>query len=169
MSSSRPYLIRALYQWICDNALTPYLLVDAAAEGLRVPPQSVKDGRVVLNIAARAVANLELADDVISFQARFNGVPLLVLVPVAGVLAIYAVENGQGMVLPPEPETEAHGDSSVELAAVADTADRADPGTGVDTVAGPDDDGSDLANTEPGPADGPGASPVRRNHLRLIK
>lgn len=103
MTSSRPYLVRALYQWICDNGMTPYLLVDAGIEGVRVPPQAVKDGKVVLNIAPRAVANLDLADDVISFQARFSGVSMLVLVPVEAVLAVYAMENGKGMVFPSEP------------------------------------------------------------------
>ncbi len=105
MTSNRPYLVRALYQWIADNGLTPYLLVDAGRTGVRVPPHTVKDGKVVLNLAPRAVERLDLADDTISFQARFNGVATLVLVPVEAVLAIYAMENGQGMVFPPEPET----------------------------------------------------------------
>src|SRR5690606_41813344 len=69
-------LIRALYEWICDNGLTPYLLVDAAAQGVRVPPQSVKDGRVVLNVAPRAVTKLDMANDLVSFQARFSGVAM---------------------------------------------------------------------------------------------
>lgn len=103
MTSNRPYLVRALHQWICDNGLTPYLLVDARRLGVRVPPHTVKDGKVVLNIGPNAVDRLDLADDTISFQARFNGVATLVLVPLEAVLAIYAMENGQGMVFPPEP------------------------------------------------------------------
>ncbi|MDZ3823730.1 MAG: ClpXP protease specificity-enhancing factor [Pseudoxanthomonas sp.] len=101
MTDNRPYLVRALHEWICDNGLTPYLLVDAAVSGVRVPQQAVKDGRVVLNIAPRAVTRLDLANDVISFQARFSGVAMLVVVPLEAVLAVYAMENGQGMMFPP--------------------------------------------------------------------
>lgn len=102
MTSNRPYLIRAMYEWIGDNGLTPYLLVDAAIPGLQVPPASVKDGRVVLNVAARAVAQLELGNSEVRFMARFSGVSHSVRVPVSGVLAIYAHETGQGMMLPRE-------------------------------------------------------------------
>jgi stringent starvation protein B len=109
MTSNRPYLVRALYEWICDNGLTPYLLVDAGRPGVRVPPQAVKDGKVVLNLAPRAVDRLELADDMVSFQARFNGVAMLVLVPMDAVLAVYAMENGQGMMFPPEPGSDDAG------------------------------------------------------------
>lgn len=100
MSSNRPYLLRAMYEWISDNALTPYILVDAAASGVHVPKSAVKDGRVVLNIAARAVAQLELGKDQVRFMARFSGVSQSVEVPMAAVLAIYAQENGQGMMFP---------------------------------------------------------------------
>lgn len=100
MTSNRPYLVRAIYEWIGDNGLTPYLLVDASVPGVMVPPQSIKDGRVVLNVAGRAVAQLELGNSDISFMARFSGVSQSVRVPVAAVLAIYAHETGQGMMLP---------------------------------------------------------------------
>jgi stringent starvation protein B len=73
MTSNRPYLIRAMHEWIGDNGMTPYLLVDAAFPGVRVPPHSIKDGRVVLNVAPRAVAQLELGNQFIRFQARFSG------------------------------------------------------------------------------------------------
>ena len=110
MTSNRPYLLRALYEWIGDNGMTPYLLVDAGREGVRVPPSAVKDGRVVLNIAARAVAQLELGSNEVRFMARFGGVSQAVQVPVQAVLAIYAQESGQGMMLPdddsPLPTTE---------------------------------------------------------------
>lgn len=154
MTSNRPYLIRALYDWICDNGLTPYLLVDAAAAGVRVPPQAIKDGRVVLNIAPRAVNQLELADDVISFQARFSGVPMLVLAPMPAILAIYAMENGQGMLFPPEAEPEG-GDE--------DAADESEP-AGADRAASLDqpEPGSDP----PGPKGRPGG---KAGHLRVIK
>ncbi len=97
MTSNRPYLLRALYEWISDNGLTPYLLVDAIAEGVRVPPGVAKDGRVVLNIAARAVTQFEISNDRVHFLARFGGVSQSVHVPMAAVLAVYAQENGQGM------------------------------------------------------------------------
>lgn len=100
MTSNRPYLIRAMYEWINDNGMTPHLVVDAAHPDLRVPPQAVRDGKVVLNIAARAVAGLELGDALIRFQARFSGVSQTVLLPIAAVQAIYALESGQGMMLP---------------------------------------------------------------------
>lgn len=102
MSSNRPYLLRAIYDWITDNQLTPYVLVDATVEGVRVPPQVVKNGQVVLNLAMRAVANLELGNEFIAFQARFSGVSQAIRIPVPAVLALYAQENGQGMMFPAE-------------------------------------------------------------------
>jgi stringent starvation protein B len=103
MTSNRPYLLRALYDWISDNDLTPYLLVDARVSGVRVPAFAVRDGQVVLNVAMRAVADLELGNDRVRFKARFGGVSHAVEVPVGAVLAIYAHENGQGMMFPAEP------------------------------------------------------------------
>ena len=107
MTSNRPYLIRARYDWISDNDLTPYVLVDARAEGVRVPPFAVKEGQVVLNLAMRAVENLELGNEVVRFRARFSGHSHDILVPIAAVRAIYAQENGQGMMFPPEAATPA--------------------------------------------------------------
>ena len=72
MSSNRPYLLRALYEWINDNGLTPYILVDATNPGVRVPPGAAKDGKVVLNIASRAVTQFEISNDRIRFLARFG-------------------------------------------------------------------------------------------------
>ena len=100
MTSHRPYLLRALYEWIADNGMTPHLLVDASKDGVQVPASSVKDGRVVLNIAPRAVAHLAIDNHEVRFMARFGGVSQSVLVPVGAVLAIYAQETGQGMMLP---------------------------------------------------------------------
>ncbi len=102
MSSNRPYLVRAMYDWVCDNGLTPYLLVNASQSGVRVPAHAVKDGQVVLNIAVRAVSDLELGNEQIRFHARFGGVSQQVVVPIPAVLAIYAQENGQGMMFPHE-------------------------------------------------------------------
>ena len=100
MTSHRPYLMRALVEWINDNGMTPHVLVDATRAGVQVPASAVKDGRVVLNIAERAVAQLELDNEAVRFTARFGGVSHPVLVPVSAVLAIYARETGQGMALP---------------------------------------------------------------------
>jgi stringent starvation protein B len=100
MTSNRPYLLRAIYDWISDNGLTPYVLVDAALPGVKVPAHVIKNGQVVLNLAMRAVANLDLGNEVISFQARFSGVSQSISIPVAAVLALYAQENGQGMMFP---------------------------------------------------------------------
>jgi stringent starvation protein B len=112
MSSNRPYLLRALYEWISDNGLTPYILVDATNTGVRVPPGAAKDGKVVLNIAARAVTQFEINNERIHFLARFGGVSQAVDIPMIAVLAIYAQENGQGMMFsaentpePPPPAT----------------------------------------------------------------
>ncbi len=114
MSSNRPYLLRAIYDWISDNNLTPYVLVDAGYEGVRVPPQVVKNGQVVLNLAMRAVANLDLGNDWISFQARFSGVSQAIHIPVQAVLALYAQENGQGMMFPAEEGGDAPPPSAPE-------------------------------------------------------
>ena len=105
MSSNRPYLLRALYEWIGDNDMTPHLLVDATRDGVQVPSSTIKDGRVVLNIAARAVAQLDLGNREVRFKARFGGVSQSVVVPLAAILAIYAQETGQGMMLPEDGAT----------------------------------------------------------------
>jgi len=97
MLSKRPYLIRALYDWIVDSGLTPHLLVNAEAAAVVVPSQYVHEGRIVLNINPAAVQSLALGNDRITFSARFSGVVHNVSVPPAAVLAIYARENGQGM------------------------------------------------------------------------
>ena len=100
MSSHRPYLLRALVEWINDNGMTPHLMVDAGVPGVQVPASAVKDERVVLNIAERAVMRLHIDNDAVSFTARFSGVSFPVNVPIAAVLAVYARETGQGMALP---------------------------------------------------------------------
>ena len=110
MSSHRPYLLRALNDWITDNGMTPHLLVDATRPGVQVPAQAVNDGKVVLNIAARAVARLSIDNDAVSFTARFGGVSQPVLVPMGAVLAIYARETGQGMALPEDAVSASPGE-----------------------------------------------------------
>ncbi len=97
MTSTRPYLIRALYEWIEDNGMTPHILVDADQPGVTVPKQHVREGQIILNINPAAVRDLRLGNDWIEFNARFGGVARSVQIPVSAILAIYARENGQGM------------------------------------------------------------------------
>jgi len=97
MTSSRPYLIRAIYDWIVDNNFTPYLLVNAENDSAIIPREYVEDGKIVLNINPTAISNLQLGNDYIMFNARFSGKAMEVSIPVIAVLAIYAQENGQGM------------------------------------------------------------------------
>lgn len=104
MVSTRPYLIRAIYEWAQDNNLTPHILVDTSEDNVSVPVEFIEDDKIILNIAASAVANLSLDDDYISFNARFAGVAREIFVPVSAVRAVYARENGMGVVLPDDPE-----------------------------------------------------------------
>lgn len=102
MTARRPYMLRAFYDWLVDNDLTPHLVVQATLAGVRVPQEFIQDGQIILNIAPRAVGNLELGNDTISFNARFGGRPHSVIVPLYAVLAIYARENGAGTMFEPE-------------------------------------------------------------------
>lgn len=98
MTSSRPYLIRAIYQWIVDNGATPHLLVDASVEGVVVPREFVENDKIILNIGPMAAHGLVLGNERVDFSARFAGKARQVAVPTPAILAIYARENGQGMV-----------------------------------------------------------------------
>ena len=148
MSSQRPYLLRALYEWIADNGMTPHVLVDARMPGVRVPAHAVKDGRIVLNIAERAVAKLELGNDSIRFTARFAGVSQSVMVPLEAVIAIYSRETGQGMAMPDEPRTPPAAQAdAVEIEQAAET---------------PSGDATETPETPPEP-------PKRGGHLRIVK
>ncbi len=102
MSPNRPYLLRAFFDWIVDNDCTPHIIVDAHHPMVAVPQEFVKDGQIVLNIAPRAVTNLRMDGDDVQFSARFNGLPVHIYVPIAGVLGIYAQENGKGMMFEAE-------------------------------------------------------------------
>jgi len=97
MTSSRPYLIRAIHEWISDNGLTPQLVIDAEIDGVIVPRNYVVDNRIVLNVAERAVKDLVLGDVLVQFSARFSGSPFEVNIPTRAILAVYAAENGVGM------------------------------------------------------------------------
>jgi stringent starvation protein B len=118
MTSSRPYLIRAMYQWIVDNGLTPYILVDASDQEMQIPREYVENGKIVLNIAPMAVRSLTLGNEYVEFNARFAGDPMDVIVPVNAVLAAYARENGKGMMFQeedggePPPETSPDQDAT---------------------------------------------------------
>ena len=105
MTSNRPYLLRALYEWIAGNAMTPHILVEAGAEGVDVPDQAVQKGKVILNIDNAAVRELDLGNEWLTFKARFTGNEHQVSVPIEAVLAIYAKENGQGMMFTQDDET----------------------------------------------------------------
>ncbi len=116
MTSNRPYLLRALYDWICDNHLTPYLLVDARGDDLNIPHEFVEDGKIVLNISPSAVRDLDLSNDYINFKARFSGKSMNVYFPNESVQAVYAKENGRGMIFPEEDQEVAKGDDAVSNA-----------------------------------------------------
>lgn len=103
MTPSRPYLVRALNEWIIDNGMTPYVVVDVGIKGVQVPEDFVTNGQIVLNISAGAVRNLLIDNSAIEFNARFGGVPMQVYVPMSAIMAVYSKENGQGMVFGSEP------------------------------------------------------------------
>ena len=113
MKSRRPYLLRAMHEWISDSDCTPHIVVDAAMKGVDVPRQYVRDGKIVLNLSWNATAQLSMSGDEISFNGRFGGASMTVRIPMDAVLAVYARETGQGMIFaedesgptpqPPEP------------------------------------------------------------------
>ena len=164
MTSHRPYLLRALYEWIADNGMTPHVLVDATRPGVQVPMHAVKEGKIVLNIAERAVSRLEMDNELIRFSARFGGVSHAVSVPVGAVLAIYARETGQGMALPDEVGGEGGHTVAEDNAGSARPTLSAVPSEADDMSTPPD--GSD----DDDPGDGPGRPGPRRGpHLRVVK
>ena len=110
MTSSKPYLVRALYEWILDNETTPYILVDTSSEQVQIPPGIATDGKVVLNLAPQAIQNLEMTNEYVAFSARFSGVAQDIYCPMTSLMAIYARENGEGMMFP-EEEREAEHDA----------------------------------------------------------
>jgi len=104
MTSLKPYLIRSIYEWIVDNNLTPHLLVDAENTSAILPQEFIEDGKIVLNIRPQAIQGLSLGNDAIEFNARFSGKPMHIVTPITSVLAIYARENGKGMVFDREDD-----------------------------------------------------------------
>lgn len=132
--SRRPYLLRAMHEWISDCEHTPHIVVDAVQEGVEVPQQYVQAGKIILNVSHSATSNLNLGNDYVSFRARFGAVAHDVLVPVAAVLGIYARETGQGMIFseadapPPQPpQPDATGDAKDAAPASAPEPKRARP------------------------------------------
>ena len=145
MKARRPYLLRAIHEWISDSNCTPHLVVDAGIAGVEVPRQYVKDGKIVLNVSWNATANLRLGNDEVSFSGRFGGVSMSVRAPLHAVLAIYARETGQGMIF---------ADDDVDA-----------PGPGTGPAAGATD-GNGPGDDDPkptAPADG------RRARLKIVK
>jgi stringent starvation protein B len=112
MTTNRPYLLRAINEWLLDNQCTPHLMVDAKAVGVDVPQKFVQDGKIVLNIGPAAVDGLRIGNEEVSFLARFSGVSQLVVIPMRAVLAIYAKENGRGMMFGEDEDEPDPGDDN---------------------------------------------------------
>lgn len=159
MKPRRPYLVRAYYDWLLDNNLTPHLVVDAMLPGVQVPMDFVRDGQIVLNIAPRAVGNLELGNDAIRFNARFGGIPQQVDVPMAAVLALYARENGAGTLFEPEVAYDLPDEDEFVAAAEEDASANAEPNLVLV---------EELAGDDNGPDDEP-PRPRGRPTLRVVK
>ena len=104
MTSSVPYLLRGVHEWILDNGCTPYLVLDATVDGAYVPEEYVKEGQIVLNISPSAVRDLKIEQDFLSFDGRFQGVGMEIYAPISAVLGIVARENGEGMWFPKEDD-----------------------------------------------------------------
>ena len=154
--STKPYLLRAIWEWCVDQGFTPYLatLVD---EDTRVPPGYARDGQIVLNLSPDATGQLQMDNEYISFQGRFGGVAHSLVIPVANVIAIYARENGQGMAF--EPALEGGEEAAEELDSEADTS--AEP---VEDMA----DATAATRAQQAPAEAP-PRPPRGSHLKVVK
>ncbi|GKS74635.1 ClpXP protease specificity-enhancing factor [Acidovorax sp. SUPP950] len=171
-TSTRPYLIRALYEWCTDNGLTPYVAV-RVDDSVQVPREYVKDGEIVLNISYDATSALQLGNDFIEFKARFGGKPRDIMVPVGRVIAIYARENGQGMAFPPPVDVLEPSEGGVLSSSVLSTATSApaesESSTGADdrvvqlvsTDSPPDDGGAPPRPTSPGAGGRPSLKRVK--------
>lgn len=104
MTPARPYLLRALYEWITDNHLTPYIVVNADIPGVDVPQEYIENGKIIFNISKSAVQDLQITNQVLEFHATFSGVPMEIFAPVKAIEAIYAQENNRGMAFSPEED-----------------------------------------------------------------
>ncbi|MGR2737658.1 ClpXP protease specificity-enhancing factor [Billgrantia sp. Q4P2] len=162
MLSSRPYLARGLYEWLLDNDHTPYIVVDAEQPGVNVPRQFVQNGQIVLNVGPTAVRDLRIENDAVSFHARFGGQPMQVVVPMPALVAIYARENGVGMVFGHEPTMPM---PQREEGAAADRPEL----SSVDVDEGRDDDGVKQERDKKSSSAGKVSSSKKRPSLRVIK
>ncbi|SDN21471.1 ClpXP protease specificity-enhancing factor [Vreelandella arcis] len=167
MKSSRPYIARALYEWLLDNELTPHLVVDATQPGVEVPRQFVQNGQIVLNVAPTAVRDLFMENQAIGFNARFGGQPMQVMIPTPALIAIYARENGAGMVFGHEPElTPLEGEETLD-----DTSTPSKPTLAVTDSAPETESSSD--ETSSGASDGEAkdkpSSSKKKPSLRVVK
>ena len=104
MISSKPYLFRAIYQWLLDSELTPYVMVDAQVPNVEVPEDYIEDGQIILDMTPSAIIDLEMGNEHVEFKARFSGVTRHIILPMSAILALYAYENGRGMVFTDEEE-----------------------------------------------------------------
>lgn len=120
-ASSRPYLLRAIYEWLLDNNLTPHIVINTNMPGVEVPSSHIENGQLVLNISPDACRNLLMGDEEVTFSARFGGASRQILVPVSAVVAIYARENSQGMVFGQEPSLAVEDDALVKMPKAKDT------------------------------------------------
>jgi len=153
LTSRRPYLIRAMYEWISDNELTPHIIVDATMPGVHAPNSAISDGKVVLNVSMRATRHIELGNESIEFEARFGGVAQTVSVPCEAVLAIYARETNEGLAFASEGDLDEDDGEAIENSPPILSA--------VDTSTAIDGDDND----EP-PSNDP---PPKRGHLKVVK
>lgn len=118
MLSSRPYIARALFEWLLENDNTPYIVVDALQDDVVVPRQFVQNGQIVLNVAPTAVLDLDVSNEMITFSASFSGEPMQVWVPISALVAVYSKENGAGMVFGHEPVIPAPSEDDEETSHV---------------------------------------------------
>jgi len=106
MTSNRPYLMRAMYEWILDNELTPHVMIDAEMPDVEVPRQYIEDGKIILNVAPRAVQSFLIDNECLGFSARFAGKPYNIYAPISAIRAVYAAENNEGMMFDKLPESD---------------------------------------------------------------
>lgn len=157
LTPTRPYLLRAMHAWMTDNGQTPLILVDVLQPDVQVPPAFVEDDHIVLNISWSATHNLELGNELLSFDARFSGSPQFVSVPMSAIKGIYARESGQGMMFQGEPGQSAAADSRQGQDSPAD-------GQGPRSVDGPTAGSTDGSTDGNGKKKKPG-----RPGLRVVK
>lgn len=166
MSSNRPYLIRAYYDWIVDNDCTPHVVVDTEFPEVSVPQTYATDGQIVLNIAPRAIKNFSLDNEALCFNTRFGGVPCDIYIPILAITGIYARENGQGMAFqtewPVETKTEGGILRSVEEAVSGEEKDAA-------KTLKKNPEKPSTENTDDEPPKPPTPSKGGHPHLRVVK